>query len=1334
PIATAVDTAIRALAMAHIVPNRVRRLSGASADTSPTITPVHSDMEISDIDDSTDLLDPPEGGADPPADDPLPDEEFYKNFDSLVDRVSDLIGANTASAADDHDVKPLIAAEDHTVIALDIKPEVKPDVKLDIKSDIKPDMKPIADNSAPDMTSNNASLAPGDSVSHIVGQLVIKQLKNDMSDQTLIDVKPLLIDPSLHTVSDQSLATTLSTQTEETASVEPIVTQIPPLIVNDNTNANRAEQSCVGTTPIGAIISDTDSQRIATTNHKKSVTNTIEEVIVRQEMGVNSGQELSAHLTAPADDTNQSFSSISSTESNPTPNSGHKNCGKKVVKESIPAPIGPQRERHLTLEYYRRRKKRLREAFRAKRGVDFTDSDSDSDSDANSDHSLTPFDGLLRDVSKRMASKTTSFLKTVVRSPPKASTSTATDTTRRSRSLTSRDGSAHSASSQLPEPLPTVSSTTSERRRRTRGRSSTLSDGELIDDESQADSEPEYECRECRQPFGHNRYEYNEHQYVIHGERHPYRCDYDDPHRPLDKRCGKQYDRAFDYVHHQRRQHDLRVRYECEYSGCDQYFDHRSAIKEHIHRAHGKQLPFVCDRADCGQSFGRETQLYAHKRDDHYHVRNGRQKADSLEVTVPLAFRGSRSAPDGHNEGKHCGDYHKCDAKDCGRSFVTKKLLNLHKLRLHSEPIVDQSVPKPTLKICQYECDYMDCFGMFATEEILQKHKMSVHQKHDHLLTSAPDLPTVSIDSTISVTTTRSQLTTGGVTLTDTDISDVISETIPALDTIGSTAVNDIRVPENTTGTFLNDWPVLTATDPLPVQPVATTSSTGPSMTTTDGTDRSPHTTPAFKCDKCPKRFHWERNLKQHKLTVHRRAPNTSATRSLAAPIVPKTSTRSPFTSVVPKASTSAATNASVPTTAAANSAAPVAAKPVFRCDKCAKRFRYEYNLIQHKLSAHSLALPYRCRYEGCDNAYGTKYLLHLHLIEHRIDSRTLNSRLKVSTRTARRSPATSTVPKASTGTTTTATDTVYITTPNTAATDSTAPVAAKPVFRCDKCTKRFRYEYNLKHHKLYAHCDQPLTYRCRYDGCANTFATKYLLNLHLIEFKSHRIAGHTDSSLKTSAGTTSRSQATSAVAKTSAGTAAATDTKATNHCLSITYRCRYEGCANPYASKALLNRHLRLFESHRIDSRTLNSQPSVANTGRDGGRNALLPTPAAESAGELIESRTLDSESIAGSTSRSGQSTPSDECDGELECRDCDARFLTLRALTAHKCAPLFGAPACDVDLRDPSVQHCDRDYRERLHLNYPCDYDGCRTEFSSLSLLNAHKQDCHWTQWPDN
>ncbi|CAG2109634.1 unnamed protein product, partial [Medioppia subpectinata] len=535
PPSTAVDTAILVLAIPQTVPNEEIPLSVASDPTISTTTPVPYDMDT-DID--GELLYPPEDNL--PTDDysdylltteALPNSDYYTRFDSLAERVCRVVEANTT--ADDCDVKPVIATENHT----------------DITCDIKLDVNAFADNtSPPDVTTDSVWSAPGDSEPAITSEPVVVILKLDTTDvsatdQTLADDKPLLLtDPRLQTLSDPSLATTLSTQSEDTDSVEQVVSDILALLVNTTANANRDEQSCVGTTPIGAVISNTDSQTIATTNHKNCDTNTSEEVTVSEEMGVNSGQEFSAQLTAPEDvvdssnqsitvsttdvnnpmetsslrhvditissgemvvnsietsplltapafavtpeeamdqlltvdtttisdiscdeydgrkiggqltaaadeevreegvDNNHSFSPISSTVCNSTAISDHKNSGEEVAKETVPATIGPQRDRHLTLEHYRRHKKRLREAFGVKRGDDSDHSDTNSDSDGNSGQSLTPFDGLLLDVSKRMASKIPDHSTTGHRSSATRSTST---------------GSGHhSNSGQRPEPLP----------------------------------------------------------------------------------------------------------------------------------------------------------------------------------------------------------------------------------------------------------------------------------------------------------------------------------------------------------------------------------------------------------------------------------------------------------------------------------------------------------------------------------------------------------------------------------------------------------------------------------------------------------------------------------------------------------------------------------------------------------------------------------------------------------------------------------------------------------------------------------------------------------------
>ncbi|CAG2119223.1 unnamed protein product [Medioppia subpectinata] len=112
PSAAAVDTATQSLAVTQAAPNEGRRQYVASDTTSPTITPVASDMDM-DSDDSVELLDPSDDDVLSPdahysdslptdeTTEPLPDSDYYDRFDSLVERVSGLLGP---------DVKPVIAA------------------------------------------------------------------------------------------------------------------------------------------------------------------------------------------------------------------------------------------------------------------------------------------------------------------------------------------------------------------------------------------------------------------------------------------------------------------------------------------------------------------------------------------------------------------------------------------------------------------------------------------------------------------------------------------------------------------------------------------------------------------------------------------------------------------------------------------------------------------------------------------------------------------------------------------------------------------------------------------------------------------------------------------------------------------------------------------------------------------------------------------------------------------------------------------------------------------------------------------------------------------------
>ncbi|CAG2108488.1 unnamed protein product, partial [Medioppia subpectinata] len=383
-------------------------------------------------------------------------------------------------------------------------------VSAQVSAQLGPDVKPVVGAAG-----DTVATAAGDSVAQTAGQSVVTQSDTDVSatDEALIDVKPLITDPSL-----QSLAATLSTQTEDTDSGEPVMANIAaPLIGNNTVNHNRDEQSCDGTTPMDAIISNTDSQTI--TSHNDTIT--VEEVVIGEDNGVNSGQEFSA----PAVDSADSDSTIIISDHN----------GEEVAKESVPAAIGLKRGRHSVGGHFRRRHKPLREY----RGDDSNASDTTGHSGVDSGHPFAPFDGSLRDVSKRMASKTTGHSTTGRRSA--ATSITGAPDTSRSRSLTPRDGyeSQHSVPPQslltvpLVSPFPVLSSanthhsfssaTAGESPATTSSTATTSKTTTNASAHTVAYSEKRYKCDKCLQTYGRERH-LKRHQKSQHGVREPYRC------------------------------------------------------------------------------------------------------------------------------------------------------------------------------------------------------------------------------------------------------------------------------------------------------------------------------------------------------------------------------------------------------------------------------------------------------------------------------------------------------------------------------------------------------------------------------------------------------------------------------------------------------------------------------------------------------------------------------------------------------------------------------------------------------------------------------------------
>ncbi|CAG2108618.1 unnamed protein product, partial [Medioppia subpectinata] len=338
-------------------------------------------------------------------------------------------------------------------------------------------------------------------------------------------------------------------------------------------------------------------------------TNTVEEVAINEEIvGGNSGQELSAQLTAPADVVDSSDQLVSNTDSDSTIISDHN--GEEVTKKSIPENIGPQRGRHLARGHYRRHKKRLPDD----RSDDSNDSDTNSDFDGNSDHSY----GLRRDVSKRMASKT---------SENNGSTVSVDNTSNAyafyifmyfkklihillQNSVESADSFGGNTDT-IPH-KPTHSGGKQFVCDFNDCHKSFTTNSNLFQHKSYVHlNERKFKCNEknCGKKFQCSSH-LNSHK-RIHSREKPFVCDFND--------CHKSYKTNSDLLKHKNRVHLNERKFKSNEKNCGKKFNTNSDLNQHK-RTHSGEKQFVCDFNDCKKSYKLKGDLKKHINSIHLNV------------------------------------------------------------------------------------------------------------------------------------------------------------------------------------------------------------------------------------------------------------------------------------------------------------------------------------------------------------------------------------------------------------------------------------------------------------------------------------------------------------------------------------------------------------------------------------------------------------------------------------------------------------------------------------------------------------------------------------------
>ncbi|CAG2117225.1 unnamed protein product, partial [Medioppia subpectinata] len=577
-------------------------------------------------------------------------------------------------------------------------------------------------------------------------------------------------------------------------------------------------------------------------------------------------------------------------------------------------------------------------------------------------------------------------------------------------------------------------------------------------------SEKRYKCDKCTKTYGRDR-QLKRHQKCRHGVRRPYRCYWDG--------CERRYPKESPLAAHIRDKHRPRIyRYRCRYGQCERRYESERLLNLHRLRAHDVDHPYRCRLEPCG-------------------------------VTDDMIGYATKGLLRQHEIAKHYP--YACHNKGCNWASDTPEKLRQHRLRCWYRSAGQDMASAFNWSYRSEDSTYVCnvCSEKYTNYSELESHMSRSHKRDDKRASAARDSPSTA---------------TAAAPMFNKSNNDSTADVLP---------MNDISVPndtDNTTGTFINDIPVLITerADPSPVRPVLDLLKPVLTPIPTDSERSADNTITNTISNECSMSGEASKEWDNQPSSGH---------------------------SDVDSAGTGRPTHTSQ-------------SQPLYKCDECDQTFLFAANLADHKACAHSTTRQYGYVCRPCEHVFANQALLDIHVRDiHVMLKNTNNDNLFHNSICAPKRPpsaapghpvtscppiidldsdsapedcafsdgpfdastddsaVTDTTDSESTGTShdstsldSTSHDRLSITTTSAAAiientvTNTTLAIAEPSPKRwtnvCRDCDKSFKRLEDLNQHRHGVH-SVPQPYRCSDEGCGKSYYTKWRLKSHRREHNS---------------------------------------------------------------------------------------------------------------------------------------------------------------------------------------------------------------------------------------
>ena len=203
--------------------------------------------------------------------------------------------------------------------------------------------------------------------------------------------------------------------------------------------------------------------------------------------------------------------------------------------------------------------------------------------------------------------------------------------------------------------------------------------------------------------------------------------------------CNTALKSEYKLILHMKSDHDIDRPFACDHIGCESSFKNSYMLKQH-QALHNKDLSFACDEPGCDKKFN--TKHYLRRHVLQIHLQRNKYKCDwpGCEFSI-----GDPSQLNRHKRVHTRERRYACDVDQCGRRFMQKMSLNLHKAQVHKIgtifkcqwPGCEYSTGVPhSMRTHEsghktggdYVCSWPECGKRMAYKTSLEEHINAIHK------------------------------------------------------------------------------------------------------------------------------------------------------------------------------------------------------------------------------------------------------------------------------------------------------------------------------------------------------------------------------------------------------------------------------------------------------------------------------------------------------------------------------------------------------------------------------------------------------------------------------